>query len=57
MRAPRSITIWLTVGARLTLRAGIQPFIPFGRIGTLIRYQAFPSEPSVVESARISWVR
>src|SRR3954452_10980290 len=53
----RLITIWLCVGLSFTVLAGIQPKVPFGRIGMLIRYQGSPSEPVFAATANITWGR
>src|SRR6478752_3291172 len=49
--------IWPLVGESETTLAGIQPYVPLGRIGMLTRYQTLPSEPICFPRARISWGR
>src|SRR5579884_1300772 len=54
VRRPMSTTIWLCVGRSETVSTGIQPYVPFGRIGMLTRYQTLPSEPTALRTASIS---
>ena len=51
------MTIWLGVGVSFALAAGIQPYVPFGRIGTLIRYHGLPFVPVRTAVAMITWIR